>query len=167
MATPLEFALDFERKGTLLYLDLAKQVKNPLGKELFYLLAAEEVQHARKADELFSKAVPAPKAAAQVQGVEERLKGFFGAVKPGKIDKATDNIKAYELAMQMEREGYKAYAGFAKDAPTQEERGFFQKMLAEEHAHLDAIANVYNYLTNIGDWLQEEESRTWNWMNLG
>jgi rubrerythrin len=169
MTTPLEFTLEFERKGAVLYMDLAKQVKNPLGKELFYLLAVEEVQHAQRADGMYSKIAAGglkPSAAA-LPGVEEKLKSFFKTVKPGKLDKNTDNIKAYSLAMEMERAGYKAYSDFLKNAATKEEKEFFERMLVEEKNHLDSIANVYNYLTNAGDWLQEEESRTWNWMNLG
>ncbi len=165
MVKPLEFTLDFEKKGAVLYMDLARQTRNPFGKELFYLLAGEEVQHAMKADALYSKIKPAEHET-DLPYVEEELKAFFAEVKPGKLDPSVDNVKAYEAAMKMEREGYKAYEGFRDNAATPEEKEFFKMMLGEEKKHLDAIANVYYYLTNAGDWLQEEESKVWNWMNI-
>ncbi len=48
---PLEFSLDFEIKGTNLYLDFAKKTKNLLSKRLFYSLAKQEVEHAQLFDE--------------------------------------------------------------------------------------------------------------------
>lgn len=163
----LRFVLDFEAKGAAAYLNLAAKAESPLGKKLFYSLAAEEVQHARKADEFYSKAgakwlaVPV-----SVSALEGELKGFFDKLGGSALKKSGDDIQGYELAMGLEREGYRAYEGFLKDARTNEEKEFFRWILAEEKEHLAAIANVYHYLTGSGDWLQEDESRTWNWMNL-
>jgi rubrerythrin len=67
--------------------------------------------------------------------------------------------------MEMEKKGYETYAKFLKEAKTEEEKAFFKWILNEEGEHLAAIANVYAYLTGTGGWLEEDESKTWNWMN--
>lgn len=167
---PIEFALDFERKGTIIYLDLAKGTKNLLGKRLFYSLAKQEVDHAKRADEI-QQMINSAKGAgidytSQLPPVEKELKDFFQKAKKINLLKDADNLSGYKLAMEMERKGYKAYTEFCDNAANKDEERFFEYLIQEEKTHLDSLANVYYYLTKTGDWLDEEESRVWNWMNL-
>ncbi|MBN1385033.1 MAG: ferritin family protein [Elusimicrobia bacterium] len=166
----LEFALDFEIKGTNLYLDLARKTKNILGKQLFYSLAGQEVEHAKRIEEIYDK-LKNDKTSETIlpqslPSVESVLKEFF--LKAGSTDlkKDTDNIPGYELAMEMERKGYKAYEGFYNNAKNESEKKFFRQLMKEENEHLISLQNVYFYLTKSGDWLQEDESKVWSWMNF-
>lgn len=165
----LAFVLAFEAKGAALYLKLARETGNALGKKLFYSLAAEEVSHAQKADDIFQQLSgkgTAEKSGQELPPVEKVMKDFFRKV-PGKGRAGSRaDIKGYELAMKMERAGYKAYARFRDAAGDSLEKEFFVRMLKEEKEHLDALANVYSYLTDTDDWMREEESKVWNWMNL-
>ncbi|MBN1823498.1 MAG: ferritin family protein [Endomicrobiales bacterium] len=162
--SPLDFVLDFEANGCRMYLKLAARTRNLLGKKLFYSLAAEEIDHARKADETFNAGET--QKAPSLPAVEAVLKDFFGKAVRSEFKKSGESTEAYELAMEMERKGYEAYENFLKKAKTEKEKSFFKWILNEEKEHLSAIANVYYYLTGSGDWLQEEESRRWNWMNM-
>lgn len=166
----LEFALDFEIKGTKMYLDFAVKTKNLLGKQLFYSLAGQEIEHAKRVDEMYeqlknntSAAVLLPQS---LPPVEQALKEFFLKAKKINLKKNTDNIQGYELAMEMERKGYKAYKGFYNNADNESEKKFFQQLMKEENGHLVSLQNVYFYLTKSGDWMQEDESKVWSWMNL-
>lgn len=166
---PLQFALEFERTGAQMYLDLAAQTDNPLGKKLFYSLAVEEVDHARQIDTLAAQmkdlsgigVLDTP----SLPPVTEVIKTFFSTADKTSLKGSVSTIAAYEHAMKMEREGYAAYKDFAATAATSAERTFFTRLMEQEQGHLDAIANVYSYLTGTGDWLQDDESHTWNWMN--
>lgn len=166
----LEFALDFEMKGTVLYMKLAKKTKNLLGKRLFYSLAGQEVEHAERIDEIFevsqtnknqkivlSKSLPS---------IESELKPFFLKAKKSDLKKDTENVSGYELAMQMETEGYNAYTNFYKKAGNEFEKNLFKQLAKEEKEHYDSLNNVYHYLAGTVDWFREEESTVWNWMNL-
>jgi rubrerythrin len=168
--SPLEFALQLEVKGTALYMKLATAAENPLSKKLFYSLAAEEIAHAAKVDEIFhrlqhnegwetirSKNLPS---------LASELKSFFQRSSRAELLRGAANVAGYELAMNMERKGYKAYSDFHAQAVDATEKAFFKELMAQEKEHLDALANVYSYVTQTDDWLQEEESRVWNWMNL-
>lgn len=166
----LEFALDFEAKGAIMYLDLAKRTENILGKKLFYSLAAEEVAHAQKIDDIYArlkteKGLVLP-VSPGIQSIEKQIRDFFESSNKLDFSNGASDIKGYELAMDMERKGYKVYSDFIRDAQNETEKVFFQALLIEEKMHLEALANVYKYLTNTGDWLQEEESKVWNWMNF-
>jgi rubrerythrin len=166
-STALSFVLDFEAKGVEAYLKLAAKTENRLGKKLFYSLAAEEIEHARKADEFYGgiSAKPGFKPV-EAAPLESIIKGFFEKMEKTDMKKGGENVEGYELAMELERKGYAAYEKLLNDAKTDEEKKFFKWILSEEKEHLSAISNVYSYLTGTGDWLQEDESRVWNWMNL-
>lgn len=163
----LSFVLDFERKGAETYLKLAEKTNNKLGKKLFYSLAVEEVEHARKADEFYGgAALHGVTAQTNTDAIEKKLKEFFDKMGKSSFAPGKENTEGYELAMELEKKGYEAYDGFLKAAKTEEEKAFFAWILGQEKEHLAAIANVYSYLTGTGDWLQNDESRTWNWMNF-
>ncbi len=160
----VEFALDFERKGTVLYLELASKVKNPLGKNLFYALAKQEIDHAKRIEEFNTAGEGHVYLAGyeKTNSIEEELKSFFKRVKESSVK---DNLDAYETAMQLEKESYGAYERFLKEAEDASERKLLEFLLSEEKNHMEAIANVYSYLSETSDWLERDESRTWNWMN--
>lgn len=165
----LEFALDFEIKGTKLYLDLAVKTKNMLGKQLFYSLAGQEIEHAKRIDEIYGELktnkTTEPVLPQILPSMEQVLKEFFSKAKNTNLKKDADNIPGYELAMEMEKKGYKAYKDFYNNAENESEKKFFQQLMKEENEHLISLQNVYFYLTKSGDWLQEDESKVWSWMN--
>ena len=166
----LQCALEVEQKGIEMYMTLAAQTENPLGKKLFYSLAVEEVEHARKIDflseDLKKKTGSSPLDSARLPDVSEVIKSFFINADKESLRGNVTNVAGYELALKMEREGYAAYQEFLKNAATAEEKEFFSFLVAREKQHIDAIANVYAYLTGSEDWLQNDESKTWNWMNF-
>lgn len=167
---PLQFALEFEQKGAQMYLELAAQTENPLGKKLFYSLAAEEVDHARQIDllaaQLKDNSGKGLLDSVSLPPVTEVIKTFFTTSDKSSLKGNVSNVAGYEHAMNMEREGFAAYKEFAASSATSAERSFFERLMEQEQGHLDAIANVYSYLTGTGDWLQGDESQTWNWMNI-
>ncbi len=68
--------------------------------------------------------------------------------------------------MEMEKKGIKAYNDFLNQTDNEAEKKFFVRLIEEEKKHLEALENVYSYITATGDWLKDEESKTWNWMNI-
>ena len=166
----LEFAHDFEIKGVNLYMKLAAKIDNALAKEVFYSLAKQEVEHAHRIDQIYtglksnkgwSKAAPA-----KLPSMETEVKKFFTTASKAQLKKGAENLEGYEIAMRMERKGFKAYKEFYAAAKSSGEKAFYKQMMEEEQKHYETLANVYAYLTSTEDWLQEDESRTWNWMNI-
>ena len=165
----LRFAHAFELKGVNLYMKLAPAAGGILAKEVFYSLAKQEVDHARRIDEINAAmmsgesrpAIAAPAPAA----MEREIRKFFANAGRTRLRKDAANLQGYEMAMRMERRGYLAYKGFHENAAHPAERNFFGQMMAEEKMHYETLSNVYSCLSETEDWLQWEESRTWNWMN--
>jgi rubrerythrin len=166
--TPLEFALDFEINGAKMYLDFAVKTRNLLTKQLFYTLAKQEVDHAKTIEEFSSNIIKRKefKFSSFLPSVEEELKGFFQKSKKINLKENVERIEGYTIAMEMERKGYKAYEDFYKKAMDESEKSFFKFLMREEKKHGEALANAYYFLTQTKDWIQEEEGKVWNWMNI-
>ena len=165
----LEFSAALEVKGVNFYLKLAQKSANALTKKLFYSLAVEEVIHAQKIDEMYGiinnenkGSVSFPK---NMPKIEATLKEFFRKANKPALKKEAANISGYETAMELEKKSYKIYSDFSKKANSAAEKKFFEFLMNEEKGHLEALMNVYRYLTQPGDWMAEEEGKVWNWMN--
>jgi rubrerythrin len=167
---PLKFAHEFEVKGLNFYLKYAFKTKNTLAKELFYNLAQREIEHAQKLDVLFNQAEKSTSGkidlSADASGIERELKSFFKTKAAKELKSGPLDIIGYKLAMKMENKSIEIYTKMRDKAQTPAKRKFFDLLVAEEESHFLALDNVFRYLTNTGDWMQEEESKTWNWMNL-
>ena len=166
----LEFALDFEINGTILYLKLAKKTKNILIKQLFYSLASQEIDHAKRVDEIYEMVKENKEwevlGERNLSSIEITLKDFFRKAKKINLKRDTENLSGYKIAMEMEEKGYNAYNNFYNNSKNESEKKFFKQLMEQEKEHLDSLRNVYYYLTKTGDWFQEDESKIWSWMNI-
>ncbi|MDO8735173.1 MAG: ferritin family protein [Elusimicrobiota bacterium] len=166
----LEFALDFEIKGTLLYLKLAKNTRNILSKQLFYSLGSQEIDHAKRVDEIYEMVkenkVWEVIGKRNLPSVEFALKDFFEKAKKINLKRDIKNLSGYKIAMEMEENGYSAYNNFYNNSKNESEKKFFKQLMEQEKEHLYSLKNVYYYLMNTGDWFREDESKIWSWMNI-
>lgn len=167
---PLKFAHEFEVKGLNFYLKYAFKTKNTLAKELFYNLAQREIEHAQKLDVLFNQAEKSVSGkidlSVDASGIERELKEFFKRKVTKELKSGPLDIAGYKMAMKMEQKSVEIYSAMRDKAATPAKRKFFDLLVTEEESHYIALDNVFRYLTKTGDWMQEEESKTWNWMNM-
>ncbi len=159
-----EFAIDFETKGTNLYISLASKTPNILGKHLFYSLAVQEVQHASAIDRMYLLS-SVESIIRNASSIEAELKEFWQQVESVKLKNEPGDLSGYSLVMDMEKQSIRAYSEFLERATDEKEKEFLKWLVEEEKSHLEALRNVYYFLTETGDWLQGEESKIWNWMN--
>ncbi len=165
----LEKALDFERKGSEFYIRLGIDTKQTLAKNLFYSLAKQEIDHMVSIEEIFDAighdaAWPRMETAPAGE-IEGEMRRIFDSLDQKSREKELDNIKGYELAIEMEKDGHRMYKEFSERATDDREKRFFLALAGEEASHLEALDNVYYFLTRSEDWLSGEESKVWNWMS--
>ncbi len=166
--TALTVALNFEEKGRKFYLKTAAEVQHPLSRTLFQALADDEIRHAARIREVHAelnrgRSWPEPALGAGHR-LEPEIKAFFERHR-GDLGENPTQLSGYEFAMKMERTGVELYTKFARESADAGERAFFEALAGEERGHLAALENVHAFLTGPGDWLQEDESRRWSWMN--
>ena len=168
LSQALREALDFERKGSEFYVQLGIDTKQPLAKRLFYNLAKQEIDHIVRIEEIFDalkRNTPWPEFKAKdIREIEQEMKKIFGSLDKKARAQEPDNKDGYQLAINLEKQGYEMYRKFSGKATDEREQRFFSSLAEEEKNHLTALDNVYYFLTQSEEWLSMDESRVWNWM---
>jgi len=159
----LEDALLFEEQGAQLYKKLAGEAKTELSKKLFSSLAEQEVYHIQVIKSFVAKAVIKK---VEFDSLEESIKKLYQSLSKEMLGKDLSQIAGLEKALQLERDGYALYKKAAAEAKTSEDKEFFEYLMSMEDGHYEALANLYYYYTESDKWFAEDESKTWNWMNL-
>jgi rubrerythrin len=168
----LNVALDYEREGLLFYTKAANEAENALSRRLFWTLASQEIEHTKKIEEIYTmierdKKLPSPeklkKVGAHIE-LEKDIKEFFKAADRESLRKNAGNVEAMKIAMEIEKKSYRLYVDLVADARNTSEKAFLSALRDEEQKHIDALDNVYYYLTNSEMWFAGDESRVWNWM---
>ena len=159
----LSAALAFEKEGVALYLGLEKKAAGDLAKRLFQSLEKQEKDHISYITSYTKSKKFKPM---EYIPLEDALKKIYAKIKPDEQKKTVTDLEGYELSLKLESKGYALYKGAFNRAENAEDKQFFEFLMRMEQEHYEALANVYYYLTNNAQWLSENESRTWSWMDL-
>ncbi len=162
----LKMALELEEKGYKYYNEVSGKASNPLTRNLFTVLAEQEVSHMDRIKQLYEESsIQISQATVPSEELQKALKQVFNNFSKEQRDTWDIDIEdAYEYAMQLENDSSKMYGDFAKKSKNSVETEFFKSLENEENAHFSALQNVYNYLKHTKGWFESEESKTWNWM---
>jgi len=168
----LKVALNFENEGLLFYTKAASESSNVLSRRLFRTLAGQEIDHAKKIEEIYGlveggKELPPPEKLKKIGAhvdVEKDIEEFFGTTDRESLRKDIGNVEAMEVALEIEKKSFNLYSERLKDTTNASEKEFLKALRDEEKKHIDALDNVYYYLTDPEMWFASDESRVWNWM---
>lgn len=162
----LKMAVDMEKNGYDIYMKAAKKTSNELGKATLQAIAAKELDHIKAIGE-FSKKIGAKDPVLDIAislinvknkkdyilPIFERLRNELDA----KVNPDSDLGKAYEVAMQLEKESYDLYKKLAGEAVDPQVKKFFEFLMGEENTHYELLEETLQYLNHPGDWFAEQE----------
>jgi rubrerythrin len=74
-----------------------------------------------------------------------------------KVAASKDELDAFKIAMDMEKEGEKFYRTSLAAAKTDKEKALFARLIEEERQHYEIFANTYSHLSDTGNWFLWEE----------
>ena len=160
----LEYALTLEKDGYDFYCSASEKVTNPIGKKMFEWLAKEETEHIKKLTSALKSMKEEGKLACtedELEGHDQfRFKTLFSQAKEkvkALVPADTDDLKALEMAMEMENKGYKFYTDSAKEVDDPEGKALLESLARDESDHYDALQNTYTYLKTPDLWYAWEE----------
>jgi rubrerythrin len=90
----------------------------------------------------------------------EAIRTIFEEMKDAMMERvqATDDeLNAFGIAMDMEKEGMEFYRKAAAGAPSAKEKALFERLVKEEEQHFNVFANTYFFLKDSGSWFLWEE----------
>lgn len=152
----IEIARKMETDAIKFYTEAAGKTQYPAGKKMFETVVVDEKRHLAIVNKL-------------LQGLEihmedvhpiNNIKTVFETMKDKMMEKVratADELEAFKIAMQMEKEGIDFYRKLLKEAKTEKEKTLFQKLIREEEQHFAIFENTYNFLFDTGNWFMWDE----------
>ncbi|KPK02038.1 MAG: hypothetical protein AMK71_03580 [Nitrospira bacterium SG8_35_4] len=152
----IEIARKMETDAIKFYTEAAQKTNYPAGKQMFETIVADEKRHLEIVNQLLKGLH------VHVEDVHpvENIKTVFEEMKDKMMEKVkatTDELEAFKIAMQMEKEGLEFYRKLLSESKSDKERTLYEKLVREEQQHYDIFANTYNFLNDTGNWFMWEE----------
>ena len=159
LSEALKIAIDMEKRGYDLYMSAAKKTSNKLGKETLDAIAVKELDHIA-AIQKFSSDIDAAIGAVNPAPKENYIKPIMEKLcneLETKIKPDSDLEKAYEVAMDFEKQSYDFYKRLADKAKDPQTKRFFEFLMGEENTHYELLQETLEYLNRPADWFKEQE----------
>ncbi len=152
----IELAINMEKDAISFYKEAALKTGSPVGKKMFLSVTEDEKRHLEMLSQIFKGIDITTKESSPI----ENIKTIFEEMKDemmAKVEAQTDELEAFRIAMQMEKEGKAFYEKAASDAETDKEKRLFERLVKEEQQHYDIFSNTFNFLNDTGNWFMWSE----------
>jgi rubrerythrin len=152
----IEISIKMQTDAIKFYTEASEKTKNPVGKKMFLTIAEDEKRHLETLSQIFKGLN------ITVQDVSpmENIRTVFESMKTGmmkRVEATMDELEAFKIAMQMEKESVEFYKKAAIDVRTEKEKALFERLVKEEQEHYNIFANTYFFLSDTGSWFMWEE----------
>jgi rubrerythrin len=152
----IEIAIKMEKDAIDFYTEAAGKTNNPVGKKMFLSVTEDEKRHLQMLSQIFKEVD------IKIEEVSpmRNMKTIFESMKDSmmkRIQATNDELEAFKIAMQMEKEGIEFYKKAESEVQKEKERALFNRLIKEEQQHHDIFANTYFFMTNTGSWFMWEE----------
>ena len=152
----LEVARKMETDAIKFYTEAAAKTKYDAGKKMFLSITEDEKRHL----ELIAQLIKGMNITIQDVSPMDKVKTVFESMKDSmmkKVAASKDELDAFKIAMEMEKEGEKFYQQSLAAAKTDKEKALFSRLIEEERQHYQIFANTYSHLSDTGNWFLWEE----------
>lgn len=152
----VEIALKMETDAVKFYTESAEKVSHPVGKKMFLAIAEDEKNHIKMIEEVLRGLELTIREAQPIKTV----KTIFEELKDKMIERvqaASDDLEAFRIAMEMEKEGIDFYNKLINEVNTEKERKLFERLIFEEEQHHKIFSETYNFLKDTGNWFMWKE----------
>ncbi len=152
----IEVAIKMEKDAIDFYTEAAGKTKHPVGKKMFLSITEDEKRHLKMLSAIFKDIGITPENVSPMGNIQTIFKTMKDAMMQ-QVAATKDEIDAFRIAMQMEKEGVEFYKKAEAEAPTEKERALFMRLVKEEQQHYDVFANTYSFMSDTGNWFMWDE----------
>jgi rubrerythrin len=152
----LEMAMKMETDAITFYTEAARRMKYPAGKKMFLAITEDEKRHL----ELISRIIKGLAVTHKDVSPMKNVKTIFESLKDElmeKVEATVDELEAFKIAMQMEKEGKEFYQKTLAHAKPGKEKELLERLIKEEEQHYAIFANTYEFLSDTGNWFMWDE----------
>jgi rubrerythrin len=152
----VELALKMETDAVKFYTEASGKVSHPVGKKMFLTIAEDEKNHIKMIEEVMKGLELTIREANPVKAV----KTIFEEMKDkmmGRLEANNDDLEAFRIAMEMEKQGIDFYTKVKEEVKTEKEKKLFDRLIYEEQQHHKIFSETYNFLKDTGNWFMWKE----------
>ena len=152
----IDVAKKMETDAIKFYSEAANKTAYPAGRKMFETIMEDEKRHL----EIITKLIEGLDVHMDDVHPLKNIKTVFEKMKDDMMERVaatSDELEAFKIAMQMEKEGLDFYTKLAAEAETEKEKGLFEKLIHEEQQHYNIFASTYDFLNDTGNWFMWEE----------
>jgi len=156
MTNAIEIAIRMETDAIKFYQEASDKTANPVGKKMFLTIREDEKRHLNMLTQIFkglgikfSDVSPLENVSTVFESMKDEMMTRVKATK--------DELEAFRIASQMEKEGIEFYKKALSEAKTKKEKALFARLIKEEEQHYSIFANSYSFLSDTGNWFMWEE----------
>ena len=150
-----QFALEKERYSEQFYRDLAKRTSYAGLRNIFTMLADEEVKHYHVVQQMQTetpRAVSETPLLAHAREIFEKMRGSSK-----KFDFNITEAELYRKACDIEEESERFYLERAEEVEDPAQKEVFRKLAAEEHKHWIIVDNIRSFVAQPESFLENAE----------
>lgn len=152
----VEIAIKMETDAIKFYKEAAEKIAHPVGKMMFISAADDEKRHLTMLSDIFKgKNISIEKV-----DPKENIKTVFSEMKDSmmkRVEASDDELEAFKIAMQMEKDGIEYYRKALHGAGSDLEKSLFERLIVEEAHHYDIFSETYSFLLDTGNWYMWDE----------
>lgn len=152
----VELALKMETDAVSFYKEASEKVSHPVGKKMFSIIAEDEKNHIKMIEDVTKGVELTIKEANPIKVI----KTVFEEMKDEMMERVkaiSDDLDAFKIAMDMEKEGIAFYKKIVNEVTTEKERKLFERLIFEEEQHYKIFSETYNFLKDTGNWFMWKE----------
>lgn len=152
----IEIAIKMETDAIKFYKEASEKTAHSVGKKMFLTVAEDEKRHLDMLSGIFKGLNVTIKDFSPMKNI----KTVFETMKDKmmqRVEATTDELEAFKIAMQMEKEGIEFYKKAAVGTKIENEKILFEQLVKEEQQHYDIFANTHFFLSDTGNWFMWEE----------
>ena len=152
----LEIARNMEVDAIDFYTEAAQKTKYPAGKKMFEVIVVDEKRHLK----IIEKLIANSDVNMEDAHTFKNIKTVFEEMKDQMMKKVAatdDELEAFKIAMQMEKEGIDFYSKLLAETENEKEKALIEQLIREEKEHYEIFANTYSFLDDTGNWFMWEE----------
>jgi len=127
----IEIAINMEKDAIEFYTAAAEKTSHPVGKKMFLSITEDEKRHLAALNQIFKDVGITLEEASPMKNIQSIFKTMKDAMIK-RVEATQDDLEAFKIAMQMEKEGIEFYKKAEAEAKTEKEKALFNRLIKEE-----------------------------------
>jgi rubrerythrin len=152
----VEMAIKMKKDAIKFYGEAAEKCDHPAGKKMFLVILEDEKQHLESLNQMVNDMKIDMKKLQPIKNIKTSLETLKDQMRVSTAC-SLDEMEAFRMAMDMEKECVEFYKKQAAEAKDEREKAFFERLAHEEEEHFRVFSNTHSYLDDSGNWFMWDD----------